>query len=874
MMTSLTTQNSSGPALEQLERLDAQVDRVFLARQHPITGLMPASTANTVHGNYGDAWVRDNVYTVQAIWGLALAWRRQGQRPARVYALEQSVLALMRGLMRSMMAQAAKVERFKASQELLDALHAKYDTETGQPVVADNAWGHLQLDATSLFVLQLAQLTRSGLVVVANAAQAAFVQNLIYYLCRAYRVADYGIWERGDKGNNGAPERNASSIGLVKAALEASSGLDPFGPHGDGRHTLWVPPDAVLRLRRALEALLPRESASKEVDSGCLAVIGYPSWGVEGEELRARTQASIHRELGGRYGYSRFRRDGHQTVVEDSTRLHYEPEELACFEGIECQWPLFLAFELVTACMEERWQQAEDLDQRLQQLAVQRGEPNDNVPLLWSQSLWLLGQLLIGRWITPQELDPCGRRLPRRPGCQRVRLVLVPGDAAVAAGLSREGLPIVTPGDGDVAIESSHRLAQALALLGRCESLGLSGPPEGATATLAVARLYRCGEQLTAFLPPVLEESTFYLADDPEQLADALLGELRLLQRHWLADGEPLLLVPIAAAPFARRREQVLELARTLASGSFGGVEVQLGTLADHISAAACEAVALPALPPAVPLPAVPLQLAQASGHRSLTVDREQELELESTTPLDLAAQLWGSTSLREQAELLEQLQLRLGASAQLQAPDQALPVPVTQMVEAVYRRSLEAGDWEPVRRCAGLLGLVHPHLEDALDDLLARNRQLVVGRNYTSRSRISEPLDSAAIAQRMRQFSGEDSRETILQQELLLALEGLARQRPALLQGTLTFQLGQLLLLLTSELATERKLGSAEAFEALCALPPHGIFRRVGVVLADLTRARAALQRCEQLHLRGKALWQAPAPVAEKPTGGCWLQH
>ena len=259
----------------------------------------------------------------------------------------------------------------------------------------------------------------------------------------------------------------------------------------------------------------------------------------------------------------------------------------------------------------------------------------------------------------------------------------MPGDAAVAAGLSREGLPIVSPGDGDVAIESSHRLAQALAPLGRCESLGLSGPPEGTTATLAVARLYRCGEQLTAFLPPVLEESTFYLADDPEQLADALLGELRLLQRHWLADGEPLLLVPIAAAPFARRREQVLELARSLASGSLGGVEVQLGTLADHKAAAACEPVVLPALPPAVPLPAIPLQLAQASGYRSLTVDREQELELESTTPLDLAAQLWGSTSLREQAELLEQLQLRLGAAAQVQAPDQALPVPVAQMVEA-----------------------------------------------------------------------------------------------------------------------------------------------------------------------------------------------
>ena len=277
MMTSLTTQTSAGPALEQLERLDAQVDRVFLARQHPISGLMPASTAHTVHGNYSDAWVRDGVYTVQAIWAMAIAWRRKGGRPQRVYELEQSVLSLMRGLLRSMMGQAHKVERFKASQDPLDALHAKYDTASGQPVVADNAWGHLQLDATALFVLQLAQLTRSGLVVVANQPQAAFLQNLIFYLSRAYRVADYGIWERGDKGNNGAPERNASSIGLVKAALEASAGLDPFGPHGDGRHILWVPPDAVLRLRRALEALLPRESASKEVDSGCLAVIGYPS---------------------------------------------------------------------------------------------------------------------------------------------------------------------------------------------------------------------------------------------------------------------------------------------------------------------------------------------------------------------------------------------------------------------------------------------------------------------------------------------------------------------------------------------------------------------------------------------------------------------
>jgi phosphorylase kinase alpha/beta subunit len=131
-------------------------------------------------------------------------------------------------------------------------------------------------------------------------------------LSRAYRVADYGIWERGDECNNGAPEHNASSIGLVKAALEAARGLDLYGLHGDGQQRLWVPPDAVVRLRRALEALLPKESASKEVDSACLSVIGYPAWAVDNPDLQQRTLESIRRQLGGSNSYARFRRDGHQ----------------------------------------------------------------------------------------------------------------------------------------------------------------------------------------------------------------------------------------------------------------------------------------------------------------------------------------------------------------------------------------------------------------------------------------------------------------------------------------------------------------------------------------------------------------------------------
>lgn len=43
--------------------------------------------------------------------------------------------------------------------------------------------------------------------------EVAFIQNLVYYVERAYRTPDYGMWERGSKYNDGTPEIHASSIG-------------------------------------------------------------------------------------------------------------------------------------------------------------------------------------------------------------------------------------------------------------------------------------------------------------------------------------------------------------------------------------------------------------------------------------------------------------------------------------------------------------------------------------------------------------------------------------------------------------------------------------------------------------------------------------
>ena len=79
--------NSSSPSARrlQLDGYCAQAQSIILARQDPHTGLLPAGTAVTVHGDYAHAWVRDNVYSILAVWALALAYRRcrRGARPDR-----------------------------------------------------------------------------------------------------------------------------------------------------------------------------------------------------------------------------------------------------------------------------------------------------------------------------------------------------------------------------------------------------------------------------------------------------------------------------------------------------------------------------------------------------------------------------------------------------------------------------------------------------------------------------------------------------------------------------------------------------------------------------------------------------------------------
>lgn len=881
--------------METIETFHDEVRRVILTRQHPVSGLLPASTAVNQHGDYTDAWVRDNVYSVMAVWGLALAYQRQDDPTGRGIELEYATVRLMRGLLRSMMRQSDKVEAFKHSQDPADALHAKFDTASGDPVVGDDAWGHLQLDATSLWLLMLAQMTASGLPIVQSGAEVRFVQNLVYYVGRAYRTPDYGIWERGDKTNHGLPEVNASSVGMAKAALEALSGLNLYGPRGGQASVIHVQHDEIARARVTLEALLPRESGSKEVDAALLSIVGFPAFAIDDAALAQRTRATVVERLRGRYGLKRFLRDGHQTALEDPGRLHYELHELERFERIEAEWPLFEAYLALDALFRGEPVEADAHLARLAEVAVEvDGQallpelylveetdieaerlqpasrarvPGDNVPLVWAQSLWLLARMLRARVLRPADLDPLGRyRFARGRARPVVQLALLAEDAAAVNAYGERGVEAeLVDGLEPLRVRRSLTLARALTQVGRCDGLGLSGRPPRRLQSLATSRAYRLGGERYVFLPALFDQQEFYLSLDPATLVARLRAEIAYLHRHWTLLGRPTITLLLTREHLQHGREAVETFLAEARAGSVGGVPVRLGNLralllvtneeridvldgwrdeAEPLLAPRADRRRLPDATAAGPLP----------SDAALAIEREHDPQL-------LGQRLATSRDLAEQVELLAAL-ARHGGVEQCVEP---LGASVQALLEDVYAAAGEVRDWALVRQAAGLLGKVDPFLADALSDLVVSQRRVVVGRAYAEGATVTRPLPIDELLATIDRYCRDDPRDRVLTQEMIVALSSLVRGEPELFRGILTLRVGHLIQLLAVRVAEEEGVTPGEGYERLMRYAPAEVVARLRQVLAAFDAARDAQRRTETLRLaRGAVSLLADTSLAD----------
>ncbi|XP_076581377.1 phosphorylase b kinase regulatory subunit alpha, skeletal muscle isoform isoform X2 [Chaetodon auriga] len=609
----MRSRSNSGVKLDNYARM---VHQTILRHQDPVTGLLPGGP------DQPHSWVRDNVYSILSVWALSLAYRKNADRDedkAKAYELEQSVVKLMRGILQCIMRQLDKVEKFKYSRSTSDSLHAKYDTHTCAPVVGDDQWGHLQVDATSLFLFFLAQMTASGLHIVYTQDEVDVVQNLMFYIETAYKVADYGMWERGDKTNQGITEINASSIGMAKAALEALDDLNLFGAKGGPGSVVHALADDIQHCQSILTSMLPRASMSKEVDAGVLAIISYPAFAVEDMSIVNLTKEEIISKLQGRYGCCRFLRDGHKTPKEDPNRLYYESAELKLFENIECEWPLFWTYLILDGIFINSPEQVQEYQEALEGILIKQKDgvrllpelysvPPDKVeeeyvnphsveripmgkcPLKWGQSLYILGNLLSEGFLAPGEIDPLNRRFSTIPKPDVVVQVSVLAETEeIKQLLLKNGIEVETVADiHPIHVQPSRVLSHIYARLGRNPRLGLTGRPYRRIGVLGTSKFYIIRNTIFSFTPQFIDHQQFYLALDNKMIVEMLRTEIAYLSCRWRMTGRPTVTFPISQSMLTEDHTNldpaVLATLKKLQDGYFGGARIQTGKLSEFMT--------------------------------------------------------------------------------------------------------------------------------------------------------------------------------------------------------------------------------------------------------------------------------------------------
>ncbi|XP_075812877.1 phosphorylase b kinase regulatory subunit alpha, skeletal muscle isoform isoform X6 [Microtus pennsylvanicus] len=613
----MRSRSNSGVRLDGYARL---VHQTILCHQNPVTGLLPASY------DQKDAWVRDNVYSILAVWGLGLAYRKNADRDedkAKAYELEQSVVKLMRGLLHCMIRQVDKVESFKYSQSTKDSLHAKYNTKTCATVVGDDQWGHLQLDATSVYLLFLAQMTASGLHIIHSLDEVNFIQNLVFYIEAAYKTADFGIWERGDKTNQGISELNASSVGMAKAALEALDELDLFGVKGGPQSVIHVLADEVQHCQSILNSLLPRASTSKEVDASLLSVISFPAFAVEDSHLVELTKQEIITKLQGRYGCCRFLRDGYKTPKEDPNRLYYEPAELKLFENIECEWPLFWTYFILDGVFSGNAEQVQEYREALDAVLIkgkngvpllpelysvppdkvdeeyQNPHTVDRVPMgklphMWGQSLYILGSLMAEGFLAPGEIDPLNRRFSTVPKPDVVVQVSILAETEeIKAILKDKGIDVETIAEVyPIRVQPARILSHIYSSLGCNSRMKLSGRPYRFMGVLGTSKLYDIRKTVFTFTPQFIDQQQFYLALDNQMIVEMLRTDLSYLCSRWRMTGQPTITFPISHTMLEEDgtslNPSILAALRKMQDGYFGGARIQTGKLSEFLTTSCC----------------------------------------------------------------------------------------------------------------------------------------------------------------------------------------------------------------------------------------------------------------------------------------------
>ncbi|XP_039650521.1 phosphorylase b kinase regulatory subunit beta isoform X1 [Perca fluviatilis] len=851
-----TLQRDDEPLWEKLDRYYDAVKTTILNYQSPTTGLFPVKTCSTCK----EAKVRDSLYCAASAWALAMAYRRIDDDMGRTHELEHSAIKCMRGILYCYMRQADKVEQFKQDPSPSKCLHSVFNVDTGDEVHSYADYHHLQIDAVSLFLLYLVEMICSGLQIIYNTDEVSFIQNLVFCVERAYRVPDYGMWERGSKYNNGSTELHSSSVGLAKAALEAINGFNLFGNQGCSWSVIFVDLDAHNRNRQTLCSLLPRESRSHNTDAALLPTISYPAFAVDDDALYSQTLDKIVRKLRGKYGFKRFLRDGYRTTNEDKNRRFYKPAEMKLFDGIECEFPIFFIHMMIDGVFRGNKAQVKEYQDLLQPIIFLSNEGHAVIPkyyyvpadfveaeqnkhgsqkrfpsnsgrdgmfFLCGQALYNIAMLLVDELISPKDIDPVHRYVPyqdQRNVSMRysnqgpidndvvIHVALIAESQRLQVFLNTYGIQTQTPQQVEpIQIWPQKELVKAYRFLAINKKLGLSGRPERPVGCIGTCKIYRILGKTVVCYPIVFDLSDFYLSQDVMLLIDDIKNALQFIKQCWKMQGRPLFLVLIREDNIKGSRfNPVLDMLASFKKGNIGGVKVHVDRLQTLISGAVVEQLDF--------LRVNEAEIPEFKSFEELELPKHSKVKRQTSTP--------NASDLEQQPEINVDEWLQkptneiiqkfhdcdcLASQAQLAAillrregPDfLAKDENLRDELERLYRRAGSRKLWSVVRLAASLLTKIVDSLAPSITSVLVHGKQVTLGLFGQEEEVISNPLSPGVIQgiiySKCSPQGGE--REAVLQQELVIHIGWIISNTPELFSGMLKIRVGWIVQAMKHEL-------------------------------------------------------------------------
>lgn len=869
---------------EQKKELDYfyyLIKNQLLKFQSPTIGLFPIETDEDC--TVGS--VRESVYCAVAIWGLGLAYRKIDDDNGRTYELEQSAVKCMRGILYCYMRQSQNLEKFKFDQSEENALHSKYNIITGDPV--EGALHCLQLDAVALYVLYLVQMISSGLQIVYNLDEVSFVQNLIYYLERAYRIPDYGIWERGSKYNTGKPELHASSIGMVKAAMEACCGFNFFGKDGASWSVTYTDPDSISRNRTTLESLLPRESSSKNTDAALLTMISFPAFALENKELVRRTQDKVIRHLRGNYGFRRFRRDGYGTVLEDKNRQFYLPTELKAFESIESEWPLFYIYMMLDGLAKNKPNQVDEYYRYLKPLmkkgkrgifipkyffvpkskisqeqeihGSQEREPSpedgEKCLFLWGQSLLIIAMLLKEKLITMDEIDPVGRyrgsrnRKVYRPNTRHaafegvakdmtVQMVFIAESSRLQSTLATYGIQTQTPSELEpIQVWSPQNLIKVLEHLGQNPRLGLTGRPPRPIGSIGTAKLYRIFGNTVLCYPLQFEQTDFYMYHDLSLLIDDLKNLVVFVRNAWTMSGRPTFCILLREEYLTDSdSSEMLDTLVVLKRGIFNGVRVKVGRLNTLVPASYVEHLDF-----RIPNESIPWTISslKETDYDALPVST-QIRRLSSSCFDDSEDEGFDikhyenrpTYEIQQQYYCVKKLLSQAEMLALLSKRDglhfELDGATIQERLEAISVKARILKNWSVQRYVASILRKAVDSLAPSITSMLVRGKFVSIGVFGHEEELIMKPISPSKLIQMIFDLCQPyNIYDAVIHQEVIITLSKLIASKRGLFDGILKIRVGWLIHAMKSELKNSWNMD-----DPIHSLPPSKLTQLLAYIL------------------------------------------